>query len=54
MKVWTVTLDVSTLNSTAFETVRGDWHTFVGVGSDPRSDCVVFILVLHPGIAVCG
>jgi len=28
MKVWAITLDVSTLNSTAFEIVRGHWHVY--------------------------
>ena len=29
MKVWAITLDVSTLNSTAFETVREHWHVYL-------------------------
>ena len=29
MKVWAVTLDVSTLNNTAFEIVRSHWHVYL-------------------------
>lgn len=38
MKVWAVTLDVSTLTSPAFETVRGHWHVYLPSPSGCRFD----------------
>ena len=66
MKVWAVTLDVSALNSPAFETVRGHCHVHLPLGSGFRLDLTpftlcfrfvsvrLFYLVLHEGVAVCG
>jgi len=63
MKVWAVTLDVSTLNNAAFEIVRGHWHAYLLLArtlflsdltlSTPIPCCFCY-LVLFPGIAVCG
>lgn len=57
MKVWAITLDVSTLNSTAFETVRGHWHVYllrVRIVFDLTPRFLRLHLVLCAGFAVCG
>lgn len=56
MKVWAVTLDVSTLNNTAFESVRVVIGTLIYLWSFDLTLLMLFsfYLVLRPGIAVCG